>query len=253
MLGKRLCLFVCVALAGSASLSAAPSPFDFPGKGFATPEKVVEFVVDRIRNQDLAAVLGASAIAEQANGYDFSAFTKRIGAMTLMTQMAPAGSRLYDDVNRMQLAFQIARQVKFFTYSFNATEKTDGAPTILHMDDPEDAKRLDAFIGSVDPKKLAGLKIVKMARPGMELTNQRHKDNMAALAKLSGASEMSERVVLYSLGDRYFLGGFSLVRYGAAWKMGGMYSNLAGTSVMGSVEPSSPEEFAQSLAGLAGE
>jgi len=246
--GSRISFFLAIVLA--APLWSEPPVPDFPSLSFPTPEKVIERVVDRIRGGDLAGVLEASAIGEQAGGYDFPAFSKRLSAMVLNTQMAPAGPKLYDDINKLQLAWQISRQVKFFAFSFNGSEKADGKTVFLPPDDPKSNERINAFIASVDPAKLAGLKIVKIARLGLEQTNERVKKNFSDQAKLYGASELSERMVLYSLDGRYFCGGFSLIRYGTAWKLNGLYSTLGGTDASGSVTPSSPRDFDDAVAAV---
>ena len=82
-LEKRFLLVACLALAWWRRCRLHLHFIDIPSRSFPTPEKVIEYVVDRVGNGDIAGVLEASAIAEQAKGYDFAAYTKR--SSTLQT------------------------------------------------------------------------------------------------------------------------------------------------------------------------
>ena len=53
---------------------------------------------------------------------------------------------------------------------------------------------------------------------------------------------------MLSFEDKDYLLGFTLLRYGDSWKVTYQTSNLAGTSALGTVEPTTPEEFAGLIA-----
>ena len=109
----------------------------------------------------------------------------------------------------------------------------------LHLDDPNDAARIPAFIDSVNPAKIAGLKIAKLGKEQGADVKKLSTENGEAFR----SPERTERLVLYSLNGKHFIGGFTLLRYKDGWKLSEMVSNLGGTSAYGAVAPTSSEDI----------
>jgi hypothetical protein len=92
---------------------------------------------------------------------------------------------------------------------------------------------------------LKDLKLLRIDPPRKDiLESERNIANLQKMADIFGAQEMTERIALYQLNDKTYLGGFILLRYGESWKIYSLCSNLAGTSVMGGVEQISIMDYA---------
>ena len=108
-------------------------------------------------------------------------------------------------------------------YSLLSTEKVDGSGIA-----PNDQSRVDQFVAQVDPARLAGLKVEQVGQPRVNQSdNARVAGNWALGAALYGADEKTERLALITLGGREYAVGFTLLRYGADWKIQAQFSQLA--------------------------
>ena len=75
----------------------------------------------------------------------------------------------------------------------------------------DDRAYAEAFEEAVDPKKLADLRLLRVdPRMKSTLESEKNMENFSEMAKLYGAEEMTERIVLYELDGRTFMGGFGL-------------------------------------------
>ncbi|MFN8465669.1 MAG: hypothetical protein U0X20_08975 [Caldilineaceae bacterium] len=136
-------------------------------------------------------------------------------------------------------------QVRNLAYSLLSAETVDGSI----IANPG-AERVQAFVTDVDPSRLAGIELVQIGAPSPDLlSSTRYQDNAAKQAAIYGADELTERVGLLSFEGKDYLLGFTVVRYGDGWKVMNQTSNLAGTSALGTVEPTTPDEFAGLIAG----
>jgi hypothetical protein len=221
------------------SVQAQTTPadiFNFPELDFATPEAAIEHFAESIAKNDLAGALQAFAINEYADNFDFTAQTKRLAAIDMYQSLAPTEYAMYAQLNRLQLLSRYAAQIRFFSYSFHSTETLDGAI----ISNPTD-EQLSTFITSVNPEQLTKLTLAKIirivAQPG------RYLDTLKEQIKPVGADESTELLLLYELDRQYYFGGAHLLRYGEAWKIDSLNSFLANTPALGTVTPTTPEEF----------
>lgn len=235
----RRSLSAVITLGLVAALSLAPAASSAQEASLATPEDAVTAYVAGIAAGDADAILGASAVEEMATGFDFAAFTERLRAMALATSLAPSEYPLFGESNRYQQASWILGQVRNLVYGLLSGEEIDGRVIA-----PVDAERIAAFVAAVDPARLAGLVVLEVRGPEPELaSDERYLENVARMAAIYGADEMTERLALIELdGSTYGLG-FTLLRYGDAWKVSNQTSALAGTTAFGTAEPMSREEF----------
>jgi hypothetical protein len=208
---------------------------------FTTPEEAITSYLEGVAQSDLQKILQACAINEMSENFKFDLYTARLGGVFLPTQfLAPADYPFYVETNQLQLSSQISSRVRILAYSLLSDEKTgDGSP-ITDMD----AERTARFMKAVDPKRLATLEVTKIGRPEPALMDSaKYKDTAAKMALSYGADESTERVVLVSFEQQYYLLGFSLFRYGENWKIGSATSALANTSALGAAQPTTVEEF----------
>ena len=229
--------------------AAAPEPTAVPGTSaaaiYSTPEAAITAYLDGIKQQDISAILTATSVDEPAQQFDFQAFADRLQAMPLLTSPAPAEYPFYAEMNRVRRQNEILGQVRNLAYSLLSTEAIDG--NIIANPGSE---RVQAFVTDVDPSRLAGIELVKIGAPSPDLlSSARFQENAAKQAAIYGADELTERVALLSFEDKDYLLGFTLLRYGDGWKVMYQTSNLAGTSALGTVEPTTPDEFAGLIGG----
>ena len=229
--------------------AAVPDPTAIPAASlsaiYSTPEAAITAYVDGIKQQDVPAIFAASAIDAVAQDFAFQAYADRLQAMPLLTSPAPAEYPFYVEMNRVRRQNEVLSQVRNLAYSLLSAETIDGS--IIANPGPE---RVQAFVTDVDPSHLGGIELVKIGAPSPDLlSSTRFQDNAAKQAAIYGADELTERVALLSFDDKDYLLGFTLLRYGDGWKVMYQTSNLAGTSALGTVEPTTPEEFGGLIGG----
>jgi hypothetical protein len=212
-----------------ASIQAQTTPadiFNFPELDFDTPEAAIEHFAKSIANNDLTGALQAFAINQYAEDFDFAALAKRVGAIDLYSSLAPAEYEMYRGLNRLNLAARYARQIAFFSYSFNSSEELANAV----ITNPSD-EQVSTFVASVNPEELTNLKITKVIRINAE--SDRYRNILKLQAVPFGADEGIELLVLYELNDNYYSGGAHLLLYGAAWKIDSLSSNVGRVPALG--------------------
>jgi hypothetical protein len=239
---RRRRTFVAAIAAGllAATLSLIPLASSAQGGAVpATPEDAIAAYVAGIAAGDVEAILAASAVDEMARGFDFQAYTERLRTMLLSTSLAPADYPLFGDMNRYQQAAWTLAQVRNLVYDLLSDETIDGAPIV-----PADAARIAAFAAAVDPARLAGLQVLDVGPASPELAaDERYLQNAARIAASYGADELTERLALIELDGQTYGLGFTLMRYGDAWKVSNQASVIAGTSVFGTPTPMTRGEF----------
>jgi hypothetical protein len=226
----------------------APEPSAVPAASpsaiFSTPEAAITAYLDGVKQQDVSAVFAAGAIDDVAQDFDFKAYANRLQAMPLVTSPAPAEYPFYAEMNRVRRQNEILSQVRNLAYSLLSAETIDGSV----IANPG-SERVQAFVTDVDPSRLSGIELVQIGAPSPDLlTSTRFQENASKQAAIYGADELTERVALLSFEGKDYLLGFTLLRYGDSWKVTYQTSNLAGTSALGTVEPTTPEEFAGLIA-----
>ena len=212
---------------------------------YSTPEAAITAYIDGIKQQNVSATFAASAINEPAQQFDFQAYADRLQAMPLLTSPAPAEYPFYVELNRVRRQNEVLGQVRNLAYSLLSAETIDGS--IIANPGPE---RVQAFVTDVDPSRLSGIELVKIGAPSPDLlSSTRFQENAAKQAAIYGADELTERVALLSFEDKDYLLGFTLLRYGDGWRVMYQTSNLAGTSALGTAEPTTPDEFGSLIGG----
>jgi hypothetical protein len=208
---------------------------------YGTPEDAIIGYLDGIKEQDIARILGASAIDQPAANFDFVAYVERLRAMPLLVSPAPATAPFLVEINRVRRENEILGAVRNFAYSLLTEETIDGS--MIANPSPE---QVQAFVADLDLARLGGIELVRIGAPLPELLNSdRFQENAARQARIYGADELTERVALFAFEGRLYVVGFSLLRYGEDWKVLSQVSNLAGTSALGTVVEATEAAFAE--------
>lgn len=239
---RMLIVLVIMVAIGTVSIYADPSSVNslkLSEKNFETPEAAIQYFVERLAANDIMGAFEACAINE-GDKFDFTAFCRRLNAMTLYQSLAPSQSMAFAQINRIIRMSRLAQQTKIMMYSLLTDEMLDGNVIGIPGDE-----RIEAFVKNADSRRLAGFKVVKIKLPvsASILNSERAKTIAVEQAKPEGADEAGERIVLYKLGDVYYWGGIRLLRYGKFWRIDSLYSSYAATSVMGNLKSITPEEF----------
>ncbi len=214
---------------------------------FKTPEEAINYYFEGLAQNDISKIMQASAVKEMGENFKFDLYADRLGGvMPVITSLSPTDYPLYVETNKLQLSSQLMNRVKLFTYGLLSGEKLDSSTAIIQMD----AARANSFMKEVDPKRLASLKVEKVGFPNKTLMNDaKYLESATKTARVYGADESTERVVLFSFEQNYYALGFTLLRYGANWKISSQTSALANTNTLGVPGKTTLGEFESMFSG----
>lgn len=231
---------LCILLSTSFSIASAQEEAPV----FVAPEDAIRHFAAALSENDLQKAFQACAVEEYAAGYDFAGMVDRLKVLMPMQQMAPSEYDLFVEMNKISAMGTLVNQMKMMVYSFFVPEVKEGTP--MYSDGSLDhAKK---FAEAVDPGKLKNLKLLRIDPPMQRILNsETNITNFQKMAVLNGAQEMTERIVLYELDGKTYLGGFGLLRYEGGWKIQRLNSNLTGLSSLGTVEETTMDAYASLL------
>lgn len=243
MLSAITLLFVALATAGCATVSVTIDPDRIPLKqsapqapaapepALSTPEDAIDHYLAGIAAGDVAKILAATAIDEMAERFQADLYVERLGGVLMpLLMLAPADYPYYVAMNKAQQTARILGQVRNFSYSLLSDEDIASAQAILEVD----AERMARFTAAIDPARLAGIAVTEISPPSVPAGSEaRYNENVAKIARIYGADEYAERVVVFSFEGSDYLIGFQLLRYGDDWKVMDQSSPLGGTNALG--------------------
>lgn len=236
---KKLIFTILLLILISAQEKIPAEILNIKTKSFKNPEAAIKFFVENLTQNNLAKALEACDINESSENYNFKKFSNRLRAIILTHTLAPSEYPMYVSINKIQRTFAIMNQVKYFCYNILSAEKVDGRTIVIKSD-----KRITNFIDSANPVKLKELILVDTSFPRPNLQNKKRLiDNFKKQAKIFGAIDKTERIVLYQFKKNYYLGGFSLLLYKDGWKIHSIGSDLANISALGVVKRTTIEEY----------
>ena len=206
----------------------------------ASPEEAIGLYFDGIVSHNLQMTLQACAIEEMATHFDLTQSVDRLGGMmNPALSLAPADYPFYVEINRQKLSSNIANQVNMLALSLLSGEAVSATPLF-----DVDANRVDAFVGAVDPARLAAIRVAQIRLPDAEvMQNPAYLESTARSGAVLGADEATERVVLFAFEDKMYFVGFTLLRYGDRWKISSQSSPLGNTDPLGTPIETTEEEF----------
>ncbi|MCA9835716.1 MAG: hypothetical protein KC422_02330 [Trueperaceae bacterium] len=213
---------------------------------FETAEDAITHYFEGLTENKFSKVLEACAVNEIAENFDFAFNVQTMGNMMMLEPSpAPSNYPFYAELNKVQIASAIARQVKFFSLALLSATELNSLP-IMNVNEASTA----AFIEQVNPESLAGIELKSIAIPNQEATEKDFYLQISSrVAQTYGADEASERVALFSFeNDLYFIG-FRLLRYGNSWKILSQDSPLAASEPTGTPKKITPEEFDALISG----
>ena len=211
---------------------------------FDTPEAVIEAFVVAIAQNDYDAAIALFDAERVSREYDWEAMVSRIRTYSANFEFpAPDSIPAFQPLNRRVWEGRIATLLYRFSASFFLTDGLLGD----HYTQVDEAW-LSTYAERIDPAQLKNLRIVRIGdpRPADADDEWRERVNQMLIgqAKPYGADEKLEKLVMYELDDKHFVGAFSLLRYGDAWVLHSLYSSIMpmGLSVSGVVSTIPVEE-----------
>lgn len=204
-------------------------------EGGGTAEAAIDAFVRVVAAGDYVAAMDLMCATRQVEAFSWEATVERLQAYMpgVMSMPAPDLYKAYQPINEAIVRGQMARLLYDFLRSFITQESLDGTSFA-----EVDAQWMAQYVEALNPDRLQGLSVVLVLDPMEGLDSdmaRRMADTFAAQAASCGAAEKVERVVLYALDDRYFSGGFSLLRYGEGWYVERLNSILASQDARGTV------------------
>ena len=155
----------------------------------------------------------------------------------------PSSDPLFVALNRASFAGDIARQLQFLAYGLMAPPEV-----VLGKAATMDRDEAAAFAAGVDASRLGGIALEKVGAPTPAILNsERNLANATKMAAVDGADERTERVALIAFEGQHYMMGFTLLRFGAEWKVNGQVSPVAGTNAFGIPVLVTPEAFDEIL------
>jgi len=160
-----------------------------------------------------------------------------------MKRPPPASSDLYIQVDHFDRLAELARQIKFFCYSFSANTNED-VKALLNTGNVtvDDSKRVKAFVKDTDSANLRALKVREITilrpRPDSQL-----KSTWETQAKVYGCQEILDGAALLDLNGVTYGASFEFARYDSIWKILYLYSGILGANALGATFPISAADF----------
>ncbi len=231
-------LALLVTAIGGASLAAAPSN-QTSTVTFSTPEDAITSFFEGLTQSDFNKILQACALNEISENFRFDTNIDRVQAFLPSQSYAPTDYPFYVELNKAQMASRIASEVKILAYSLLSTQEIDYSQTTRM-----DVDTAVSFMNEVDPARLADVEVQKIGLPNPAvMSSDRYKENAVKIARVYGADDSTERVVLFTFEQNYYMLGFTLLSYGENWKISILSSPIAGTSPLGDPVKTTKEEF----------
>lgn len=246
---RCIAILLCLGLLAGCSAKGSNKELEswnIQEKSFGSPEKAIEYYVGKIAENDFKGALEACATSSYVNGLDFAAQVSRAKSIILYSD-APSKSQFYKEINYAKRISDLASWTKMMVFSLVLPEQyhdlLEGLPLKIESLDQE---KMDDLIKDFDPQKAKNLKIKLMTTPHSErMYSEKGIENSQKQAKVVGADEVTERVVLYELDGVYYYGGFRVLRYGKDWKIESLVSMYAGTSPFGTLTKIDDEDFTE--------
>lgn len=198
-----------------------------------TPDETINAFVEAIARNDFDQAMALNVAESMAEAYNWQHMVGEVRAYLPMSLEMPAPSdyEAYQPINTAVAKGRFASSMYMFIASFFTEDGLNGTPFTDIGDE-----WLASYVKSVDPSQLASLHVVKL------LDIPRHDEEalvemFTRQAARLGGDEQVEKIAVYQLGDKYFLGSFQLIRYGDHWYIRALNSTFTGINLYGAVIP----------------
>ncbi|WP_447644011.1 hypothetical protein [Nocardioides zeae] len=217
---------------------------DDEGRGFASPEEAIEFSTESIADGDAGAALSAWSSEAQARGSDFVESLEYFAAYAPYNpSILPGDDELFAGLGSAARTGGAADQVRRLAYSLLVPDLSQDQTTPLSDDDAPSA---DELRDDLDSSRLDGLRAERIERiEGPERLTETYE----RAARLVGADERREYLVLYEWEGETYVGAVGVLRYDDEWSIDALSSPIVNLSP-GTLEPASEDDFDERLSSV---
>lgn len=237
----------------------AQQPFPaLPEEAYATPEAAITAYIEGIAAADLGKAFAACATQSYGEGYDVREWVALMQHYRVGSDLGPSDYDLYGDLNAMMQLGMLAGQTKVFVECLTAGSKSQEAATLQAKGgwsgEESPGESMEAYFGWMNPDGLQLAVEEIITPPILDPATAEVTDVLDRNAKLAGAEESTQRVVILNLGDQRAICGFQLLRYGDDWKIashGSPLLNIVSTGYTLLVTPEEVGQFKQEVLNMA--
>jgi hypothetical protein len=205
--------------------------------GFKSPEEVVKYIVQNVKNGNFENVLKTSAYYydDIIDKFDAKEMAKRLNSLYIYPPLNLPKN--YHSIIKTRLLGQHSLNIQMFVSSLLLPDEYDEflEGKVLTLNNNEHL--LDLYFSSLDNmKNLNSLELVRMdiIRPDLQFSDM-HKQNIEHQKLYYGFDEQIEYIALFKLNNKYYIGGYGFVRYGSNWYILNYISIFLGQSSFGTV------------------
>jgi len=229
---KHSLVFVCAFLCISTIACSQPT------SGFKSPEAVVNYFVQNLKNGNFENVIKTSAFNYDRiiDKIDAKEMGKRLMSIQLMTPFNVP--KQYHSIIKLRALSQHAFNLQLLVSSLLLPEQFNdflqAKPIMLSGNE----QLLETYLSSLeDIKKLNSLEFIRMdiSNPEIQFSDA-YKNNIERQKITYGFDEQVEYTVLYKFNNQYYVGGFIFARYGIDWYISNYSAILANQSALGYLE-----------------
>ncbi|HEY1134418.1 MAG TPA: hypothetical protein VGE77_07555 [Nocardioides sp.] len=213
-------------------------------RGFATPEEAIEFATERLADGDADGAVGAWASEEQAAGLDLAGYLERLQTYPAWEPaLVPGDDDFFREIAETARAGGAADQYRRLVVSLLLPEVDLTQGSTLGDDGPS-AQEIAEALDSSRLESLRAQRIERVEGP------ERLEEQYAESARLVGAEERREYLVLYEWDGDTYLGAVGLLRYGDEWRIDTLSSPIANVGVA-ALEPATDADLDEALEEIA--
>ena len=209
------------------STSPSASSETFASQGFDTPEDAIKSFVSYLKEGDYNGILSTCAIDRMAQGFDYKAFSERLGGLfPIPRAYLPTDYPDYVLYNKVKFTQEMLSKIYCISASFHLSEDYNGI-----TGGGTHSLKTDAFPNSIikemEPASLDALNIVDIKKVVIDEVTLDMK-NRKEQAGMFGGDDIQCRTVLYEYEGDYYVGGFTLIEYDGKWLVEDMIDSYSG-------------------------
>jgi hypothetical protein len=234
----------CSSLNSPTKIVSLNSQIESKESGFKSPEDLVEYFVQCIRNGNFGDTLKTSVYYydENISKIDSKARVKQVNAISM--SMSLNLPKQYNELIKIRSLSSHCLNIELLITSILLPERyseyLEVKPFLFDGDDD----LLDFYFYSMaDVEKLKTFEFIKLVKYGEEFqSSENYKEYVKKQKSVYGFDDMADYIVLYKCNNTYYVGGFVFVSYNNNWYVFSYSSTISGTSVLGTLEEISGEE-----------
>jgi hypothetical protein len=199
-------------------------------QSFNTPNAVIEYFVDNIKNGNFDNVLLTSP-------YSYDSLIKRINPREVINYMGANLAQLrgniplqYHSIIKLEFLGLYAMEIKYFLFNLLLSEKYPDFAADFKPFYGNDSI-LDNYFSLMNVENLKTLEIISIDvyKPDIQFSERGKNNTLRQYLNTYGCDEKIEFTVLYKHNENFYLGGIIAVRYDTNWyieSLSGSYSNI---------------------------